>query len=297
MGMLARLAQSAFLLGRVYRCKTHPTGDAQFDLSEKGQLDRALHALLSLTYEEGATRLMAICPQTALCFSALVILHSDDPVPRSSPLTNSVAFAMNHWHDNYVNDETMSAIQTLKFLRPIANESYTNANLFFRREPWSIEKSSPSLLHWTYLIAVTFLQISKSLRKVQGSSKLDEVFMQHATECMKEASLLVPPSDWIHVLREFAVGGNAERRAERSRAVPTVDAMLHRVRGVLNLHDWSTSKPPIFTSITGNSNVIFVKAGMFRKSGVDMSVPVKEQWFRRAEMWETPYASEGNVLV
>lgn len=107
----------------------------------------------------------------------------------------------------------MSAIQTLKFLRPNGNESCTSTSLFFRREPWSIEKVLLLLLHWTYLIAVTFLRISESLKKVQDSSDLD---------------------------------------------------------------------------------VIFVKDGMFRKSGVDLSVPFKEQWCC-AETWETYYAPEGEV--
>lgn len=189
MGMLARLAQSAFLLGRVYRWKNHPTGDDDFDQSEKNQLDRALRALLNLTYEEGAVYLMAICPQIALCFSALVILHSDDPIPRSSLISNDAIFTIDGWHNSSLQDDTMAAIQTLIFLRPIANESNANIQIFFRRQPWSIETSSPLLLHWTYLTAVTFLQIKSCLRKVHGSSDLDTAFLQHTKGFIKEAEL------------------------------------------------------------------------------------------------------------
>ena len=154
MGMLARLAQSAFLLGRVYRWQISPTGDAQFDADEKGQLDRALRALLTLTYEEGATRFMPICPQTALCFSALVILHSPPgsvDIPMSTP--------------SYQRSSVIMEILTL--LKPIAQESKMSTVLFFRRTPWSIEKSSPLLIHWTYLIATTFMKIKLRLQMIE----------------------------------------------------------------------------------------------------------------------------------
>ncbi|KAK5064749.1 hypothetical protein LTR84_000583 [Exophiala bonariae] len=189
MGMLARLAQSAFLLGRVYRWKNHPTGDVDFDRSEKHQLDRALRALLNLTYEEGAVFLMAICPQIALCFSALVLLHSDDPIPRSSLTSHDAISTVDGLYKASVQDDTTAAIQTLIFLRPIATESNANIQLFFRRQPWSIETSSPLLLHWTYLTAVTFLQINNCLRKVQGSSELDAAFLEHTKGFQKEAEL------------------------------------------------------------------------------------------------------------
>ena len=59
MGMLARLSQAAYLLGRVHRWEAYPTKDAQFDEDERWHLDHALRALQTLTYEEGATRTCA----------------------------------------------------------------------------------------------------------------------------------------------------------------------------------------------------------------------------------------------
>lgn len=191
MGMLARLSQAAFLLGRVYRWKNHPTGDAQFDYAEKIQLDRALRALINLTYEEGYMRLMPICPQTALTFSALVILHSQNvPLPLSSPSSQSatptgeVLGRMSEQSDS----ESMAAMQTLQFLRPIAEESAISTKLFFRRQPWSIEKSSPLLLHWTYLIAVAFVRILHGLEKAQADDRYPDTFWdQQVVESMREA--------------------------------------------------------------------------------------------------------------
>lgn len=54
---------------------------------------------------------------------------------------------------------------------------------------------------------------------------------------------------------------------------------------------------PIFTSTTGNADIIFVKGGMFRKGGFDLNTPFKEQFFRRAETWEKPYIPEKEVLM
>jgi len=54
---------------------------------------------------------------------------------------------------------------------------------------------------------------------------------------------------------------------------------------------------PIMTTITGKPDLVFVKGGMFRKHGLDLDKPFKEQWFRRAEVWETPYVPETKVLM
>ena len=177
-GMLARLAQAAFLLGRVYRWKNYPTGDAQFDHAEKIQLDRALRALVNLTYEEGATRLMPICPQTALCFSALVTLHDHDTALTPFTLSKSETLTMDMLQDTAMQRDSLNAITTLQFLRPIAQESSMSTNLFFRREPWSMEKSSPLLLHWTYLIAMSFLKIANCLRMAQASDDFEGLFLR-----------------------------------------------------------------------------------------------------------------------
>jgi hypothetical protein len=164
MGMLARLSQAAYLLGRVTRHKQSPTGDADFDAAERMQLDRSLRSLINLTYEEGNTRLMAICPQLAVCFSAVIMLHSS---PRSYVLSPGKELSPEH-QDRQAESarqgfETVG--DTLNFLRPLAHESWGQLALFYRRRPWSIEKSSPLLTHWTYLTAVTFLKIGHYLER------------------------------------------------------------------------------------------------------------------------------------
>jgi len=189
MGMLARLAQSAFLLGRVYKWKTQPTGDVRVRLSDKLQLDGKLHALLNLTHEEGNTRFMAICPQTALYFSALALLHSDDSVPRSLPITNKVLFMSNDQYSNHEGETGKTAIQRLQFLHQIANESCTGLSRFFRKDQWAFEKSSPLLLHWTYVIAMAYLQIGNCLRGFQKFSVAGDEFTQYIAGYVQEADL------------------------------------------------------------------------------------------------------------
>jgi hypothetical protein len=151
MGMFARLAQSSYLMGRVLRHKSIPTYDAVFDDEEKSRLQGALRALLDLMYEEGSTRLMPICPQTALCLTAMVLLNStkaSNTEDRISEFTNSVGLG--------------GSRETLNLLRRIADESLLTVELYYRDKPWSLERSSPLLLHWSFKIAVTFLKISQA---------------------------------------------------------------------------------------------------------------------------------------
>jgi len=63
--------------------------------------------------------------------------------------------------------------ETLTVLRPIAQESCLNTDMYFRREPWSMEKSSPLLLHSTYAVAVAFLKVSHCLQLAKGKGKED----------------------------------------------------------------------------------------------------------------------------
>lgn len=150
MGMFARLAQASHLMGKVLRHKSTPTKDRDFDGRERTQLQHALRALLNLTYEEGSTRFMPICPQTALCYSAMVILNSS--AENSDSLVG-------------IADSTISR-GILEILAPIANESLLSTQLYYRNRPWSLDRSSPLLLRWSYLIAVTFLKLSQSTRSV-----------------------------------------------------------------------------------------------------------------------------------
>lgn len=68
MGMLARMSQAAFLLGKVYLHNQNSViSDADHE-EEHWQLDRTIRALLRLSYVEGQIRRMAVCSQTDLCF-------------------------------------------------------------------------------------------------------------------------------------------------------------------------------------------------------------------------------------
>ncbi|KAJ9658261.1 hypothetical protein H2198_003834 [Neophaeococcomyces mojaviensis] len=161
MGMFARLSQASYLMGRVFHHTDNPTGYSDFDQDEGIRLDKALRALLNLIYEEDATNFVQVCPQTAICFTALIKLHTKPGTP-------------------------LKAAETLELLRAIADESTLNIVLFFRREPWSLEKSSPFLLHWTYGIAVTFLDIWKALGAGNSGVEEGENFM-NADQLINEA--------------------------------------------------------------------------------------------------------------
>ena len=68
MGMLARLAQAAYLLGRVLRHTLETTTDQDFQARESQQLDRTLRALNNLMGVEGKIRRFPVCAQTAICY-------------------------------------------------------------------------------------------------------------------------------------------------------------------------------------------------------------------------------------
>ncbi|KPI40200.1 uncharacterized protein AB675_11578 [Cyphellophora attinorum] len=153
MGMFARLSQASYLLAKVIRHKSTPTHDAAFDLEERNNLQRALQSLLTLTYREGSTEYMPICPQTALCYSALVILNSS-AYPGTSSVNAGSAEDLEH--------------TVVDLLMPVADESLLSTELHYRGRPWSLDRSTPFLLRWSYLIAKTFQDI---LTHVGGSSE------------------------------------------------------------------------------------------------------------------------------
>lgn len=194
-GMLARLSQAAHLLGRVLRHKKYPTNDAQFNVQEQAQLNRALRALINLTYEEGATKFMPICPQTAICFTALIILNSNSSSPahnHHSPHQSTMISPYSTWEQDLENRDAEAVGETLNFLRPIAEGSAVSTGLFFRRQAWSIERSSPFLLHWTYLIATTFLRVRRLLGySAEGQARrllMPHQYLNQADSMMQEAT-------------------------------------------------------------------------------------------------------------
>jgi hypothetical protein len=70
MGMLARMAQATFLLGRVLRLQSPESAseDAETRKVEVWQLDATLRALLNLAYVEGSLFLGPVCAQTSICY-------------------------------------------------------------------------------------------------------------------------------------------------------------------------------------------------------------------------------------
>jgi hypothetical protein len=174
MGMLARLSQASYLLGRVLRHKNNPTNDSVFDCEERSFLQHALQALLNLTYEEGSTRLMPICPQTALCLSAMAILNSYT-LPETATYQPSMLVSTDG-----------AQAKTVNLLRCIADESLLNIERYYRRRPWSLERSSPLLLHWSFIIAVTFLKLSR-LENTSGLGYASSFGMEGHTFTQSEA--------------------------------------------------------------------------------------------------------------
>ncbi|MCJ1459898.1 hypothetical protein MMC28_010277 [Mycoblastus sanguinarius] len=140
MGMLARLSQACYLLGRTFRHTNDTNVDETFHREEAMQLDRTIRALINLSYAEGAVRRMAVCAQTGICYSALMTLH-DPKSSRTDPEHIQNAFA---------------------FSKSIAEETSDNTLIFFNGSPISVDNLSPLLSHWAYQAAVIFIRLSRA---------------------------------------------------------------------------------------------------------------------------------------
>ena len=68
MGHLARFAQAAHLVGRVYRHISEPAGDQSFQDEEREQLRRTLLALSNVSLAEEQVRKLSFCSQTSMCY-------------------------------------------------------------------------------------------------------------------------------------------------------------------------------------------------------------------------------------
>ncbi|KAF2424925.1 hypothetical protein EJ08DRAFT_408390 [Tothia fuscella] len=128
MGMLARMAQAAYLLGHVHCHLNHSHSDESSRQEELWQLDRTLHALLNLSYEEGAIRRMPVCVQTSICYSSLILLHDPKPL-----------LVENH--------------MALDLLKPVTASMLEDSKIFMRGNIVSVEDASPMLLFWAYQAA------------------------------------------------------------------------------------------------------------------------------------------------
>jgi hypothetical protein len=91
MGRFARLAQAAYLLGRVYKHTTSPIpiSDPQFYDAEALQLHATIRALIALTEVEGQVRQLEFCNQTALCYRYVDMIQSNSKNPlHPTPVLN-----------------------------------------------------------------------------------------------------------------------------------------------------------------------------------------------------------------
>lgn len=68
MGLFARLAQAAHLLGRVYRHLSDSTFDESFHTEEREQLQRTLLALANVSLVEERVRELSFCSQISTCY-------------------------------------------------------------------------------------------------------------------------------------------------------------------------------------------------------------------------------------
>lgn len=68
MSRYARLAQAAYLLGRVLGNTTDKTLAEDFRREEASQLYRTLSALINVSDVEGTVEELSFCPQLGICF-------------------------------------------------------------------------------------------------------------------------------------------------------------------------------------------------------------------------------------
>ncbi|KAF2673857.1 hypothetical protein BT63DRAFT_168588 [Microthyrium microscopicum] len=130
MGMLARMCQATYLLGRVLRfqARNNEHEDDEMRQSEKVQLDRTLRSLLNLLYVEGSVKRLPVCAQSSICYSALIALHDPD-----AKRADSEYFDL-----------------TMEFLKPVVNEMTWASGVWFNDRLVSIADASPFLLFWAY---------------------------------------------------------------------------------------------------------------------------------------------------
>jgi hypothetical protein len=160
MGIFARLAQAAYLLGKVQRHRRDPTEDPEFNEQERIQIDRSLRALLRLSFEADSVHVTDICPQTMMCFEALIQLHYPNLSEVVDPHTS-------HRH------QRNSIEEALVLLKPIVAQSTESTNYWFRNRLFTMEEATPLLLPCTYQAAVTFLHLANWLRTVKGQEHGD----------------------------------------------------------------------------------------------------------------------------
>jgi Fungal Zn(2)-Cys(6) binuclear cluster domain/Fungal specific transcription factor domain len=151
MGSFARLCQSTYLLSRVLAWRADTGSNEHFKEEQRQQLDRTLHSLINLSLYEGRVRRMTICAQTAVSYSALIILHSPSFLESDisvQPITM----------ERHINLEKREA---LGILRPAAEATSLKSGAFLTPAtgPRTTSQTSPLLLHWAYLAASVYIQL------------------------------------------------------------------------------------------------------------------------------------------
>ncbi|GLA29637.1 hypothetical protein AnigIFM63326_007545 [Aspergillus niger] len=156
MGRFARLAQGTYLLDRVLRHTHDRTMSAKSREEEAIQLDKTLRALVVFTASETERRDMKICSQTALCQSALAILHAPYLSPSSGASKYRRSLARNAM--NQLSHEFLG--ESKRILH--------GAGLHF-------EATSPLSFHWGYMASAHFALLSQADPQSDASSAQETV--------------------------------------------------------------------------------------------------------------------------
>ncbi|KAJ9606727.1 hypothetical protein H2200_008736 [Cladophialophora chaetospira] len=182
------------MTGKVLRSKNDPTNDAEFNRNERAQIDRALRALLKLAFQGKCAPLITICPQTSICFGALIELHC--PAPWEALGSDSIE----------VEARTRAALDALELLRPIAQGYHRASTIWFRNRPLTLEHASPLLLSWTYQAALTFLRIAHWFKVLRQSGQTEST--QIYTEHNHARSIMEANQGVANMMRKLSLLGN-----------------------------------------------------------------------------------------
>ncbi|RDW59937.1 hypothetical protein BP6252_13024 [Coleophoma cylindrospora] len=163
MGRFARFAQATYHLGQVFKHISQPRDDA-FYQQEAIQLNRTLHALVNLSQSEADVRNLEFCTQTAVCYSALLLLEYP-------PSQNSRDMTLDHQPDDYpvISPEAIS------------RETASMSQNFLPGGSLALVQVSPFILHLLYQTIIILSNVSpgpgsgddiKSLTILRGALKL-----------------------------------------------------------------------------------------------------------------------------
>jgi hypothetical protein len=148
MGMLARMAQATFILGRVLRfqARSSDSEDEAFRHAERIQLDKTLRALLNLVYIEGAFKRSLVCAQSSICYRS-----ARSRTTRTKELKLSFASALIALHDpESARSDLDHFNMAMDFLRPVVNDMSWASGIWFGERHIDISDASPFLLIWSY---------------------------------------------------------------------------------------------------------------------------------------------------